>query len=391
MDAQPTVKLKIAQIVCVLPPYGGGIGRVAHVNAQSMSKRGHDVTVFAPREKFFRKEIKRRYKAEWLFPLIKYGHASVLPQLLWKLKGFDIIHLHHPFFGAAFFTALFKWLNKGKVKFVLTYHMDISSSGLLGTYYKWYKFFILPFVLRQADKILISSEDYIENSDISEYYFQNMQKFKELPFGAAKKFFPQPKDSELLKQYGFESDDKIVLFVGGLDKQHFFKGVNFLIKAFAAIPNPKIKCLIVGEGNLRKQYESQAKAMNLQERIKFSGYVDKKMLPVFYNLSDMFILPSINKAEAFGIVLVEAMACGKPLIASNLKGVRSVVVPGVNGFLIEPMNSSDIAQKINYLATDERLTKQFSEYGLRLVAEKFRWRKIMNDLEQFYCQLIERK
>lgn len=390
MDQQPSSKFKIAQIVCVLPPYGGGIGRVAHVDAKGLVKRGHEVVVFAPKEKIFRKEIKRSYKVEWLLPLLKYGHFALLPQLLWQLKGFDIIHLHHPFFGAAFFVALFKWLNKDKVKLVISYHMDISSGGMLGAYYRWYKFFILHFVLRQADKILIASEDYIENSDIAEYYFQNMGKFKELPFGADKQFFPQAKDQEMLRSLGFSPEDKIVLFVGGLDKQHFFKGVNFLIKAFAHIPDPHVKGLIVGEGNLRKQYEAQTKAMKLEDRIKFSGFADKKLLPKLYNLCDIFILPSINKAEAFGIVLVEAMACGKPLIASNLKGVRSVVVPGVNGFLIEPMNSFDIAQKINFLANDPGLSKQFSEQGLKLVAEKYRWKKIMDELDDLYHELTHK-
>ncbi len=375
--------MKIAHVVCTLPPYGGGIGVVAHHYAETQIKRGHDVTVFSINYKKTEK-LTYEYKVVRLWPWLRYHNAAVLPQLFWRLRKFDIIHLHFPFFGAALFVYLLKLIRGKKVKLVVSYHMDVVGSGLWKTFFKFYNKFVLHKIIQKADRIVVASCDYIENSNIADYYFRHGDKFVELPFAVSYRYSPQQKNPSLMTKYKFNSEDRIVGFVGSLDAAHYFKGVNYLITAVSKIENPRVKVLIVGEGNLKSKYQRLAEELGIKHRIIFAGYVTSDLLPEHYNLFDIFVLPSVDKSEAFGLVLLEAMACGKPLIASNLKGVRSVVIPGQNGLLIEPKNAKDLTDKITYILNNQKLRQQFSLNGQNIVNTKYRWPIVVDHLLEMY-------
>ncbi|MFH0814488.1 MAG: glycosyltransferase family 4 protein [Candidatus Falkowbacteria bacterium] len=369
--------MNIAQVVCVLPPIAGGIGRVADRYADELTKLGHEVQVFLPQQKGVDFCLGKNYRVELLKPLVGNGLAAVLPQLFGKLKNFDAIILHYPFFGSALLTALVVSFDRLRMttprRFIVVYHMDVVLKGWKKIYEKVGRWLFLNFILNSADKIVCSSFDYIENSNIKKYFRKRRAKFFEIPFGASDQFKPAPKDTELLARHGFIESDKIVLFVGGLNSEHYFKGVNYFIDAIKLIDDKNIKALIVGSGNLKSEYEKLVDEKNLANRVKFAGFVSDEDLPKYYNLADAIILPSINCSEAFGIVLVEAMACGKPVLASDLAGVRSVVENNRNGFTFEPKTSADIALKIEMLFGDVARYKIFSEECLRLVEQKYRW------------------
>jgi glycosyltransferase involved in cell wall biosynthesis len=382
--------MKVAQIVCVLPPYGGGIGMVAHSYADQLFERGYDVVAFVPHEKT-KNNSEKKYPVKKLFTPFKSGNAAFLPQLIWQLWKFDILHLHYPFFGASFFVLIVRILRGKKISLITNYHMDVSLPGTKGLYVKIAHKFLLPTLLKYSDKIIVSSLDYVENSDIQEFYFKNKQKFLELPFGVPRRYSPCPKDAELLKKYNLNKEETVVLFVGSLDSAHYFKGVDYLIKALPLVNDKNTKILIVGTGNLQPKFEKLATDLDVKERVIFAGYVTDEDLPKHYNLANIFCLPSTDKSEAFGIVLLEAMACGKPLIASNLKGVRSVVDQGINGVLVQPKNSQDIASKINYFVEDKAIAKIIGERGVLSVEEKYRWSKIVNKLIEVYKKLNKKE
>ncbi len=391
MENNQQKKLKIAQVVCTVPPYGGGIGMVAHSYADQMAERGHEVTLFTGAKKTAKMDYKYSYEVKHLWTLFRVGHAAVLPQLVWRLRKYDIVHLHYPYFGAGIWTALAKIFYSRKQRLVVSYHMDIVAGGLLGIINGFYKNFVAGFVLKKADQVIGASESYLENSDIQQYYLQNSHKFSILPFGVPKKFFPSFKDEKLMEKYGIKKEDKVVLFVGGLDSAHYFKGVHFLIKAVSMLKDDNVKLLIVGQGNLKPQYEKQAENLNIRDKVIFTDYIETKDLPAHYNLADVFVLPSINKSEAFGIVLLEAMACGKTIVASNLNGVKSVVSRGTNGLLIEPKNSFDISQKIKCLFDDDEMRERYSRNAVKTVEEKYRWSVICDKLEKIYFKLVTKK
>ncbi|KKQ78857.1 MAG: Glycosyltransferase (Modular protein) [Parcubacteria group bacterium GW2011_GWC2_38_7] len=380
-------KIKLAHVVCVLPPYGGGLGVAAHSQAELMVEAGFDVTVFAPAFNES-KTIERKYKIDPIRSILKLGHGAFIPQLFFKLFKFDIIHLHFPFFASTFLVVLVKIILGSKVKLVLTYHQDLILKGWRNLYYKLSMKLLTPLMLHLSDKIIVSTIDYVEDSFIKKYYFKNKNKFVEIPFAVSDNFYPTAKNQELLHKYNFTINDFIVLFVGGLDWAHYFKGVENLIDAIKHIDNPNIKALIVGSGNLKEQYQTKTSKLGLENRIKFAGYVSNDDLPKIYNLADIAILPSINKNEAFGIVLIEALACGKPIIASNLRGVRAVVEDNQNGLLVEPNNSQDIAQKIQLLFNDKIKREKFSTQALKSVTSKYSSTVVSSKLKKLYSELF---
>jgi len=387
--------MRIAIISPVLPPYKGGIGNAAYAEAQELAHRGHEIVVFTSKRVKAKSNGVAGFSLRQLKPFFKYGNAAFLPQLFWKLKNFDAVHLHYPFFGGAevvwlLFKKTRKQKNK-KTKLIITYHHDVVGGGFLGKFFKWHTRRLMPKILAAADKIIVSSFDYARNSNIRDIFARYPEKFVEVPFGVdIKKFQPAGKDEKLLMEHGLKADDKVILFVGGLDKAHYFKGVEYLIKSKVSprfSRGQKSKLLIVGDGGLKTYYQKLAADLKIQDEVIFAGAAPNDDLPKYYNLADVVVLPSVDKSEAFGIVLIEAMACGKPVIASNLPGVRSVVEDGVKGFLAEPKDVDQLAGKIDILLNDADLRKKFGENGRNKVLEKYSTEKMGENIEKIFFDL----
>ncbi|MFA6254791.1 MAG: glycosyltransferase family 4 protein [Patescibacteria group bacterium] len=382
--------MKIAIVTPTFPPYAGGIGNVAAFNAKELVRLGYQVTIFTPfyqavEEEFSDLDIKR------VKPLFKYGNAAFVPALGWMLKGYDIIHLHYPFFGGAeviwFYWRRFK---KQKTKIILHYHMDVVGEGIFKLIFKIHNWFVLPRIVKKADKVIFTSLDYGQHSNLAKKIGKNPAKFVELPNGVdTQNFSPQAKDSELLRKHEINFNDKVVLFVGGLDKAHYFKGVEYLIEGASRLrqENYEWKLVIVGEGELKQTYVDLVHQLKIHLRTVFTGYVPNEDLPKYYNLADVVVLPSVDKSEAFGLALIEGMSCAKPVVASNLVGVRSVITEKMDGLLAEPKNPDDLAAKINYFLDNPSQALEFGRAGRRKVLLKYDWRIIGQQLDELYKKL----
>ncbi len=381
-----THPIKLAHLVCVLPPYGGGLGVAAHNQAELMVEAGFDVTVIAPEQSETNK-VTRKYKIDPVRSIFQLGHGLIAPTLYQKLFSYDIVHLHFPFFGAIFPAIRAKIKRGDKLKLVVTYHQDLILAGWKSLYYKLVMYFLTPILLRLADKIVVSTFDYVRSSFIKNYFQANEKKFAEISFSVSEQFTPNTKNEKLLQKHKLKPDDFIVLFVGGLDWAHYFKGVDNLIEAFTQIQEPLIKALIVGSGNLKSTYEKQVEEARLEEKVLFTGYVPDELLPEYYNLADVVILPSVERNEAFGIVLIEAMACGKPILASDLPGVRTVVEDGANGLVLQPRSVNDIIEKILMIYNNTTLKQTLSLNAQQTVAKKYRPLIIKNKLQNLYNNL----
>lgn len=379
--------MRIAHIVSTFPPYKGGIGNVCYYQVVELAKRGYEITVFTPNynQQEILLESDLPFKVIRLTPLFKYGNAAFIPQLLFKLKDFDIVHIHYPFLGIEFLYLL--KLFKKKVKFVLQYQMDLVGKSWLKIFFIIHRILILPVAIKFSDRILVSSWDYFENSVIYKYYKKYSQKFIELLNGVdLKKFYPQIEDQKLLKQYNL-GNKKILFFVGGLDKAHYFKGLEVLMNALKLVDNTRL--LVAGDGNLKDYYISLTDKLGIKNKVIFVGKVSDEELVKYYNLCNIFVLPSIDRTEAFGLVLLEAMACGKIVVASNLPGVRSVVKNNIDGLLVKPNDHLDLANKINYLLTKENLSIEFSKAGRKRVIKYYDWVMITTKLENVYKSFYE--
>lgn len=383
--------MKIAQVVSTFLPYRAGIGNVAFNNAKQLAKFEHDITIITPRYKGTKKDEEMyNFKIKRFFRIIRYGNASFIPQIYNELKQYDIIHLHYPFFGGAEIVYLFKLLNPKK-KLIITYHHDTIGKGWLGWIFKIYNKILIPLILKSADEIIVTTMDYARHSMISPLLKKHSKKFIEVPLGVDENFFiPKKKSSELLKKYHFTEKSRIAIFVGALDKAHYFKGVENLIVAFKRVLDEgeyqDIHLIIAGGGNMVKEYKDLAYDAETHNQIIFTGKIEKNTdLVEYINLGDLLILPSIDSSEAFGLVLVEAMACGKAILASDLPGVRTLVEEGKNGYLLIPKNINDIEDKLTKLLINTDLLKKYGLYGRQKVENKYSWTKIGEKLNLIIC------
>ncbi len=241
--------MKIAQIVCTFPPYAGGIGNSAYTIGEMLSSE-HEVSTFFPNYKKDKNFLKTKQYLRPLHPILKHGNGAFLPQLAREMNDFDLTYLHYPFFGTTEVISLMRALKPQKTKLIVHYHMDVF--GLRGMA----KILSLPSkitsknLLEGADAIVTSSLDYVKNSQIKDLYEKRPDKFKEIPFGVdITKFLPDEKKQK--------NKDTRILFVGGLDKAHYFKGVAKLIEAGKYLREGNWMIDIVGEGGLKESYQKR--------------------------------------------------------------------------------------------------------------------------------------
>ena len=378
--------MKIAQIVSTFPPYHGGIGNVAYCLSDHLSRLKYEVTVFTPMKKWSDFDYKSFFKIHHLVPQVFYGNAAVVFQLLYRCFNYDIIHFHYPFLGACLPIYFLKKIRGKKVKLIFHYHMDLVGQGWRKFIFQIYNIFFLRCLVSIADQVIYTSVDYLKSSIIMPYFEKSPQKFVEIPNGVDIEYFsPQPKSPRLVKRYSLEGK-KVVLFVGGLDSSHYFKGINILLKAVQLIGRSDFKLIIVGDGDLRPVYQDLAEDFGLSDQVIFTGYIVDEELVKYYNLCDVFVLPSIDKSEAFGMVLLEAMSCAKPVIASDLPGVRQVVDKKVNGRLFKPKDIENLAEQLKKLLDNEAEGKSYGLAGRKKVEANYSWDIVVQQVIKLYEQ-----
>jgi glycosyltransferase involved in cell wall biosynthesis len=378
--------MKIAQISATFPPYKGGTGSVCNSYALELTKLGNEVTVFTSINRGVNAETESaEFKVKRFNPIFRIGNAPFIPQLL-LIEKFDIVHLHYPFFFGAELVFLL-YLLKGQ-KYFITYHNDVLLEGWMGFFLKFYKKLFMGLVLKNAEKICVTSFDYAKNSDLSNLVSE--EKIIEISNGLDLKSFTSDLTGKALKKkFGYKSD--LLLFVGAMDKAHYFKGVDYLLKSFEKLlsKNKSVTLILIGDGDLKQSYMDLSEKLRISENVKFLGSVSQSKLIEHYKMADVVILPSVNMGEAFGLVLVEGMAFCKPVIASNLPGVRSVVDDNVNGLLVEPKEIDELCSKIEFLLNRSDLRIKMGKEGRKKVEDKYDWPVIVSKLNNAYKEVLE--
>jgi glycosyltransferase involved in cell wall biosynthesis len=378
--------MKIAQVVCSYPPYKGGIGRVAYEYTERLRARGHNVHVYTPRYKKVEgdPDYVHRIPAH-----VHVGNAGVVPSLYKRLSGFDLIHLHYPFFGGAEPTIVRKAVqpNQG---LVMTYHMDAAASGLKGMIFNAHRKLLFPWLANRADRILVSSQDYADTcalKDISEV----QSRIEVHPFGVEMDRFYPGEDLEIRKELKIPEGAPTFIFVGGLDPAHAFKGLPVLFEALGKLSHNKWHGIIVGSGSLRASFEKTVKEKGYGERIHFVGSVSDEDLPRYYRAADFHLFPSTKRAEAFGIVAVEAAASGIPSVASSLPGVRSVVLDGQTGVHVEPGDILSLTQSIELMLEQVDLRLRLGLAARKRAEVEFGWEPLIGRLEATYESVVNQQ
>ncbi len=312
-----------------------------------------------------------------MFALIRWGKAGLSfgALKLARSGGFDAVHLHLPFFGVAELFAIAMWF-RWRPQMVVTYHMDLSIGGAKGLIAQVYRRVFLPTLLKGAYRICVASHDYARDSWLSDNWQKVKDRIEILPFGI---------DTDRFAPVHHDHDHVQLLFVGAMDRQHYFKGVDVLLAALMRLKESgDWRLTLVGDGELRQTYEMKAREFGLEDRIAFAGRVSDEELPVYYAHADIFVFPSIDRSEAFGLVALEAQASGVPVVASDLDGVRTVVEHGATGLLVEPKNVEALASGIETLMGSPERRKAMGGAARRRVKKTYAWDKHIETLEQIY-------
>jgi glycosyltransferase involved in cell wall biosynthesis len=183
-----------------------------------------------------------------------------------------------------------------------------------------------------------------------------------------------------------ETPEKRILFVGRLNP---VKGVHYLLRAMKIVREvlPEAKLIIVGEGEERKNLECLTNDLGLNECVDFVGRTPHEKIPDYLYQADIFVLPSLS--EGFGIVILEAMACGLPIVATRVGGVPDIVEDGVNGYLVESGDFQEMAKKIIFILENQPLKLLISKNN-RIKVQEYDWKNVVNQLEQIYFEITSK-
>ena len=363
--------------------YPGGVrDHVWHLANEFIAK-GHDVRIMAPASGP-KGRLTEKYilKMGWTTPIPINGSIARImldPSIALRVRRvlqrehFDIIHVHEPLVPGLSQTVL----RCSNTVTVGTFHAS-SYPGIYSTsnlaYASTYPF-LRPLFRRLSGCIAVSTTAL---QFVSRYFPAD---YRVIPNGVNLDRF-SPHVTPLPQ---FVDGKQNILFVGRFEKR---KGAKYLLRAIPLIRErfPNTRFIFVGEGRLRRGFQQFVERQGWQD-VVFSGYVSESDLPHYFASADVFCSPATG-GESLGIVLLEAMASGKPIIASNISGYATVVSHGNDGLLTTPRNSEELAAAIGHLLGYEQLRQKFINAGLHK-ARDYAWSLVSDSIMEFYCELLD--
>ena len=371
--------MKIALVSPYDFAYPGGV--VNHILAldNQFTRMGHEVRIIAPASKAVPTIGDRFIPIGKPRPIPASGsicRITISVRLAPKIKEvlarekFDIIHLHEPFMPMLC-SAVLRFSDTANVGTFHAYH------GSPGYNFGWPISAVMLYRRRRklVGKIAVSkpARDFASKHVPGCYTI--------IPNGVDLDHFSP--DVTPIERF---CDGKVnILFVGRLEKR---KGLDHLLKAYqrvkAEVPNSRL--IIGGPGTrLRKKYEKHVRRHKLED-VVFAGYTSYDELPRYYKTADIFCTPATG-GESFGIVLLEAMAVGTPVVATDIDGYASVMTQGKEGLLVPPKDDKELARALLSLISDEPLRQQMGARGM-VTAQEYDWRKVARRVFEYYTRIL---
>ena len=353
----------------------GGVERYVHDLASELESQGHTVIVICSQS---RDTIihDSRYSTKMLTPVLRIANTEITPFLLPALisQKFDLIHTHIPTPWSADFSLLASLIKKKPL--VVTYHNDIKAYGRYAILAAFYNRIFLPLVLKRAGTIIITRTRYQ-----SPFLRKYSQKCIHIPPGVNPEHFRPgiyPKLGDLF-------------FLSVLDEYHKYKGIETLFLAIQRLKSrvPKILAIIGGSGELREHYQKKAEEMGISSNVLFAGYVPDTDLPRYYCGTSVFVLPSTDPTrEGFGLVLLEAMACGTPVITTDIAGMADDIREFQTGIIIQRGSAESLAEAIGWFMENTKESEEMGKAARRLIEQRYDWNVITARMVKVYEQLI---
>ena len=369
--------------IALVSPYdfahpGGVVNHILDLNEQ-LTRMGHEVKIIAPASRVLPSNDKRFLHIGKARPFPVRGttiRISMSLRLASKIKDvlarerFDIIHLHEPFMPMLC-SAVLRFSDSVNIG---TFH---ACRGSPGYNFGW------PFskiMLHRRRRKLVGK---IAVSRVAmEYAHKHVPgEYDIIPNGINLEHF----SASVLPIDRFCDGKTNILFVGRLEKR---KGLDYLLKAYHRLKKevPACRLIVVGPGTrFRRKYESYVRRNGVAD-VVFTGTVAYDELPRYYKTADIFCSPATGR-ESFGIVLLEAMALGKPVVATSIEGYASVMTSGKEGLLVPPKNDRELARALTALLTDSSLRQQMGARGL-ITAQEHNWEKIARRVADYYVKIL---
>ncbi|MCJ7666242.1 MAG: glycosyltransferase family 4 protein [Actinobacteria bacterium] len=368
--------MKIVQVVAYYPPHIGGMENCVKEISDRLALKGHQVEIFTSdigckkRRRSSTDNLHIHYLRSW-----EMAHTAIIPSLFFKLLKIPKDFIMHVHIAQVFIPEIVFLISKiRKIPYIAHIHADVEPSGKMGFLLPFYKKMFLQKILNSALKIIVPTEDYI--SIIGKKYTISETKIYEVPNGVEQKYF---------KSMSTKLQSPIrLLSVGRLCKQ---KNIPLLIQSFKLVIEKNhwnAELHIVGEGEEKNNILNLIKKEKLEKKVLLHGTLRGKDLYSIYSSSDIFILTS--RYESFGIVLIEAMASGLPIVASNIISVKNIIKNNITGLLVE-QTPKDFAKAVEKLIGNSKLREKLIKNGLEEV-KKYDWNKIVQKFECIYSEAV---
>ena len=358
-------------------PIRGGVEKVMYDLTEGISKQGIPCDMLCASEKEQTIELNENGRVMCTPIWFKAAATTISPKMVSTLrkmvKEYDVIHVHHPDPMACW--ALYLSGYKGKV--VLHWHSDILKQRWLLQLYRP----LQSWLIHRADMIVGTSPVYLAESP----YLKSVQnKTLCVPIGIDPMVRDEQGAAELHKRY---AGKRIVFSMGRLIG---YKGYEYLVKAAKYLSDDFV-VIIGGTGPLMADLQNKISLWNLQDKVKLLGFVRDEEVAAYYTACDLFCLPSVMKTEAFGIVQIEAMSCGKPVVTTKIpeSGVSWVNTDGLSGLNVEPRDAKALAEAIVKVTDNPEKYHKFSEGARRHFEEMFTKPKMIQTCLDLYKKLLE--
>ena len=373
--------MKIGFVYPWFAPSVGGVETYMKNLHEEFEKLGHEVHVFTSDE-HHRGPDRNEKRSHVHFIETKLLLGYRIPQkksVRENLEQYpvDILHCNgpHPY------TTAFAWYAGGKKrgaggkrveqpKRILTYHAHANPASFLPRIAAAIEKYFYRFLF---DGLVVTTHWY--EKEVRKFYPR--KRIRVIPLGVQKTLFKKPAERKPERPF------REVLFVGALDDNHRYKGMEILLESARQVPY--VQYTVIGDGNKRNFLERTAEERGL-ENVKFLGSVSTEKLRAHYVQADVLILPSTSNSEGYGIVLLEAMACGTPVITTDKVGSHEEIVKAQAGMIVRASDPDHLSKAIKELLSSPELREKIVQNGYALVQDRS-WDKVAAETLNFYGKL----
>jgi glycosyltransferase involved in cell wall biosynthesis len=383
--------VKICLVTHFFHPHIGGIERVAVEQCKRLSNLGYQISVLTSKT-HKQNECCLEGMKIFAYPVLSLAERVGLPYPIPSFKAYkifaevisksDIVHVHgHPYISSCIASKVAK---KYKRPLILTQHNTfVDFRSWLNIVEHLNDWFVGSIVLKNADKVITVSRKTME------YVLKlraDKSKISVIYNGVDQNFF-HPMDKEESRGKLSLPENKIMILT--VRRLVYKNGLDTLIESASILARdiPNLLFVVVGNGSDRRFITNRIKQLGVNGNFKLTGFVPEKLLPLYYNAADYFVLPS-SSGEGLPMVLLEAMACGLPVIATKVGGIPEIIRDMMNGVLVPPRNKEALAQTILKLLSLKEESEAIRIRNRKIVEDKFNWDKNLRQLIKVYEEIL---